>query len=462
MNNVPDLRLDLGMPGAPDAERTCLGAVMLDNQAWQEIRESLRSEDFSLDSHRLIAKYMKHLADNGRAIDIVTLADAMNVRRGTSKFTDVESIGGVSYLATLTEGLPRRPVISEYIRIIKDKSVLRKLMGNCSQAISRAAEQAETGLEITASLMSQLEALSVGTTQRKGVQVSDFILESMERANERYRTKVAPRIPTGNAWLDAKMGGILHGYYTIVAARPKIGKSAFGDSAIAYNCKRGLKVVKISLEVDRDMCLYNLVPYVVDLPNLVCVKQECQTPEQHTLFNEGMSKILEGWNLKIYEGDIDCDEVCWIIDRETKDGEEVLFVLDHFGLMVEAGKNNLSKIRESYVLDSGRLRRKIYKKRAAVMALFQLNEVAREYADKLPRPADIGESKKPLQDCAAMVLLHRYMDKETLRMTKKANINLALIRGGGSSGNIDGEFDTKRLEFVAQPEIEYGAYYEGQ
>jgi hypothetical protein len=130
-------------------------------------------------------------------------------------------------------------------------------------------------------------------------------------------------------------------------------------------------------------------------------------------------------------------------------------VLDHFGLMVEAGKSNPSKIRESYVMDSGRLRRKIYGKRAALMALFQLNEVAREYADKLPRPADIGESKKPLQDCAAMVLLHRYQDKETLKMTKKANVNLALIRGGGSSGNIDGDFDTKRLEFVTHPEFEY-------
>src|SRR6202021_3579036 len=98
------------------------------------------------------------------------------------------------------------------------------------------------------------------------------------------------------------------------------------------------------------------------------------------------------------------DEHWWVIERETRGGEEGLFVVDHFGLMVEAGKNNPNKIRESYVLDSGRLRRKIYGKKAALLALFQLNEVPREYADKWPRPADIGENKNPLQDCAAMIL----------------------------------------------------------
>ena len=54
-----------------------------------------------------------------------------------------------------------------------------------------------------------------------------------------------------------------------------------------------------------------------------------------------------------------------------------------------------------------------------------------------------------------MVLLHRYQDKETLKMTRKANVNLALIRGGGASGNIDGEFDVRRLEFVTQVELDY-------
>jgi len=453
----PDLTLEGGLPSNIDAEQTILGAILLDNAAWNEVREHLRPDDFSLDSHKRISFRMSQLLKRDSAVDIVTLANEL------ARNKEVESIGGVAYLASLTENLPRRPVIEEYVRIVKDKSLLRKLMVVCSNAIARAADQSETALEVLGSVEKQLETIAESSPLSKDAAIEAFFIQSLDKANDRYKSKVAPRIPTGNAWIDAKIGGILHGYYTIVAARPKVGKSSFGDTTIAYNCQRGTKVVKISLEVDRDTSLYNLVPHVVALPNIVCVRQELQTSEQNRLFNEGMSHILEHWNLKIYEGDIDCDETCWIIDRETKGSdEEVLFVLDHFGLMVEAGKSSAGKIRESYVTDSGRLRRKLYGKRTAMLALFQLNEVPREYADKLPRAADIGESKKPLQDCAACILLHRYQDKETLKMTKKANVNLALVRNGGAPGNVDGEFDTRKLEFLTQPEIEYPDYYGGQ
>ena len=444
-----DLKLDQGLPANLDAERTILGAILLDNRAWDEVHSTVAPGDFSVDSHRRILLRMAGLIKKGRPVDLVTLSERL------AAFKELENIGGVAYLASLTEGLPRRPVIEEYLRIIKDKSLLRRLMVICSEAMARAVDQSETGLEVLSAVQSQLESISTVKEKGKDPAIESFFLSALEKANDRYRTRQAPRIPTGNAWVDGKIGGILHGYYTIVAARPKVGKSAFGDSAIAYNCQQGRRVVKISLEVDREMSLYNLVPHVVDLPNILCTRQELQNAEQNALFNRGMDEILEKWPLRIYEGDIDCDEACWIIERETRAGDEVLFVLDHFGLMVEAGKNNPAKIRESYVLDSGRIRRKIYGKRASMLALFQLNEVPREYADKLPRPADIGESKKPLQDCAAMILLHRYQDKETLKMTKKANINLALVRGGGAPGNIDCDFDTRRLSFDAQAELEY-------
>jgi replicative DNA helicase len=437
---------DFEVPADIECEKTLLGAVLLDNAAWDEVA-LIPKEAWSLDSHLRIRMAMKRLAAAGTAIDIRTLANHLTGRH------EIEAVGGVAYLASLTEGLPRRPAIGDYIKIVNDKSVLRQLMLLCQEGIQRAQDQSEAGLEVLGSIQARLETMG-SPAGAKSAAVESFFMEALEKANQRYQSKQAPRIPTGNAFIDSKIGGILHGYYTICAARPKVGKSAFGDTAIAYNCQRARRVVKISLEVDREMSLYNLVPHVVNLPNIVCVRQELQTPEQNQLFNEGMGKVLE-WPLRIYEGDIDCDEACWIIEKETRAGDEVLFVLDHFGLMVEAGKNNPSKIRESYVLDSGRLRRKIYGKKAALLALFQLNEVPREYADKLPRPADIGESKKPLQDCAAMILLHRYQDKETLKMTRKANVNLSLVRGGGSPGNLDGEFDTKKLEFIVQSELEY-------
>ena len=449
---APALQFDSVLPSNVDAERTLLGAVLLDNEAWTEVRQGLSPDDLSLDSHRRIAQAIGRLLKRESAVDIVTLAAELD------RYKERETVGGVAYLASLTEGLPRRPVIEEYIRIVKDKSVLRKLMLICSATIAKAADQCETGLDVAGFALSELEKLITPSQSANKAPVQNFIVESLAEINREYAEKLSPCIPSGNPWFDSKTGGGYRlGHITIVAARPKIGKSGWGVSSIAHNCALGRRVVLFSLEMEKLEILKNLVPYVVDLPNIVVARPWLQTPEQNQLVNQAMNTIVE-WPLSVYDGDMDCDEVCWTIDRETRKGDEVLFVLDHFGLMTGAEKD----IRKRYVENSDRLRRKMKHKKAALLSLFQLNEVPREYADKRPQPGDIGESKKPLQDCFAMVLLHRYMDKETLKMTKKANINLALIRGGGSSDNVDGTFNTRKLSFEAEAELDYneGSYFE--
>src|ERR1700685_2629670 len=150
MATIPDLALETGLPANIDAEKTILGAILLENAAHAEAAEFLKPEDFSLDSHRRIFLRMSELMDSGRTVDIVTISNEL------SRYKEVESVGGVAYLASLTEGLPRRPVIEEYIRIVKDKSLLRKLMVICSLAIARAADQGESALEVLGAAESQL------------------------------------------------------------------------------------------------------------------------------------------------------------------------------------------------------------------------------------------------------------------------------------------------------------------
>src|SRR5579863_4361846 len=155
MATIPNLTgFDAGLPANIDAEKTILGAVLLDNTAHSEAAEKIDADDFSLDSHRRIFLRMSDLMNSQRAVDIVTLAEEL------ARHKEVESVGGVAYLASLTEGLPRRPVIEEYIRIVKDKSLLRRLMSICSSAIARAADQSETALEVLDAAESQLMEVS--------------------------------------------------------------------------------------------------------------------------------------------------------------------------------------------------------------------------------------------------------------------------------------------------------------
>jgi len=129
MATLPNLAFDAGLPANVEAEKTILGAILLDNAAHSEAAEKLEADDFSLDSHRRIFLRMTELMNASRAVDIVTLAAELD------RYKERDAIGGVAYLASLTEGLPRRPVIEEYIRIVKEKSLARRLMSNCSLAI---------------------------------------------------------------------------------------------------------------------------------------------------------------------------------------------------------------------------------------------------------------------------------------------------------------------------------------
>src|SRR5579859_830627 len=144
---------DQGLPANIDAEKTILGAILLDNAAHSEASEKIDADDFSLDSHRRIFLRMTDLMNSQRPVDIVTLAEEL------AKNKEVESVGGVAYLASLTEGLPRRPVIEEYVRIVKDKSLLRRIMAVGATIVARAADQSETALEVAGCGISEISAI---------------------------------------------------------------------------------------------------------------------------------------------------------------------------------------------------------------------------------------------------------------------------------------------------------------
>lgn len=446
----PPPQLEAGLPNAVDAEKTLLGAVLLDNQAWPDIA-ALSINDWFLESHRRIRMSMKRLHDSGSSIDIVTMANDLASRH------EIEAVGGVAYLASLTEGLPRRPAIEDYIKIVRDKGMLRILMLRCSQAVALAADQSTDALGVIGPLQNHLEQIIQPIVQTSTAPARAFMPGVIKEVMDDFISKTQPTIPSGNPWFDAKTGGgYRRGRYTIVGARPKIGKSSWGITSTAYNCQRGTWVDWFSLEMDQKELSLNLVPYLTDIPNVVCVRPWLRRPDQQDTVLTALETIENEWPLEINDGEMDCDQICWSIDRRAKkaaqESKEILFILDHFGLIAGGDKD----IRKRYVDHSERLRKKIKAhKNAALLVLFQLNEVAREYADKRPQRGDIGESKKPLQDCFAALWLHRYQDKETLKTTTKTNLNLELLRGGGSPGNIDGEFDVRRLCFDVEPELDY-------
>src|SRR3954471_16568424 len=149
-----DHSLERGLPARIDAERSILGAILLDNFLYNQAAETLKADDFALDSHRRIYSRMMELAEHSKPIDIVTLAEELARRK------EVEAVGGVAYISSLTDGLPRRPNIEHYVKIVRDKAMLRALIHTANTAIARAAEQADPAEEILDAAESAIFQLS--------------------------------------------------------------------------------------------------------------------------------------------------------------------------------------------------------------------------------------------------------------------------------------------------------------
>jgi hypothetical protein len=196
---------DDGLPANIDAERTILGAVLLDNLALQQAEARIVADDFALDSHRRIFLRMVALREAGHAVDIVTLHHDLNSQH------EIASVGGVAYLASLTEGLPRRPVIDEYLKIVKDKSLARRLIAMASAVEAQASDGGFTSAQVIDSILAQVATLNAEITWRDPASV---LVNGIDFATDRAEV------------VDWLVDGVIQRNGNgIVAADGKVGKS---------------------------------------------------------------------------------------------------------------------------------------------------------------------------------------------------------------------------------------------
>src|SRR5580700_2188378 len=442
MATIPDLRLDAGLPANIDAEKTILGAILLDNAAHSEAAEKLDSSDFSLDSHQRIFLRMSDLMNAQRAVDIVTLANQL------AKFKEVESVGGVAYLASLTEGLPRRPVIEDYIRIVKDKSLLRKLMLICSAAIARAADQSETALEVLDAAESQLLEVSEKGITRGLEPLDKIVADSFGSIDNLYKeSRDVTGLATGFKVFDEMTKGLQQNELIIIAARPSMGKTALAIN-IAENAaiKSKATVAVFSLEMSKESLLRRM------LASQAWVDQrKLQTGFLGREDQQKLQKALE----ELVESRLFIDDSAGISLAEMRAksrrlkqtvGGLDLIVVDYLQLMSATlpsagGKRYENRTQEVSAISRG-LKALAKELDVPVIALSQLSRNSeRRGDDKKLLLSDLRESGSIEQDADVVAFIHRESyynrDKEDAEADKNiAEIIIAKQRNG-PTGSID-------------------------
>src|SRR5665213_2079659 len=252
---LSQISLEHGLPASVEAERTILGAILLDNAAYSEAAERLVADVFSLDSHRLIYARMGELIDTNRAVDIITLSEELDRQK------ELESIGNRAYIFSLTENLPRRLSIDDYVRIVKDKSILRQLMGICSTAQARAADQSEDALDVlNATESALLEVSERGITQGFS-SIPEIVKGSFGSIDNLYKEgREVTGLATHYIEFDRMTSGLQPSELIIIAARPSMGKTAWAIN-IAENAavKSGKVVAVFSLEMSKASLLRRML-----------------------------------------------------------------------------------------------------------------------------------------------------------------------------------------------------------
>jgi replicative DNA helicase len=441
MSAIPDLTLDSGLPANVDAEKTILGAILLDNAAHAEAAEKLESDDFSLDSHRRIFLRMSELMDAQHAVDIVTLANEL------TRYKEVDVVGGVAYLASLTEGLPRRPVIEEYIRIVKDKSLLRKLMAICSMAIARAADQGESALDVLGAAESQLmEVTEKGLTH--GFQSLHQIVEhSFGSIDNLYKqSREVTGLATSFTEFDRMTSGLQKGELIIIAARPSMGKTALAIN-IAQNAaiKSGAKVAVFSLEMSKESLLRRM------LATQAWVDQrKLQTGflgrEDHDKLEKALGLLVESQLFIDDTAAISLAEMRAKARRLKQNaGGLDLIVVDYLQLMSatvpSSGRKNYENRTQEVSAISRGLKALAKELDVPVMALSQLSRASeRRGEDKRPLLSDLRESGSIEQDADVVAFIHReayYKRDEEMSETDKARSEIIVAKQrNGPTGTV--------------------------
>ena len=435
MATVPDLTLDAGLPANLDAERTILGAILLDNAAHAEAAEHVKPDDFSLDSHRRIFLRMGELIDAGRAVDIVTLSNEL------SRYKEVEAVGGVAYLASLTEGLPRRPVIEDYIRIVKDKSLLRRLMGICSAAIAKAADQSQDAIGVLDETESQLlEVSETGLTL--GLQnIEAIVRDSFGSIDNLYDHRGdVTGLRTGYTRFDEMTSGLQKGELIIIAARPSMGKTALAIN-IAENAavRYGSTVAIFSLEMSKASLLRRMLASQASVDQQKIQKGFFGRAEQEKL-QSALNLLVES---RIYIDDSASSTIAEMRARARRLKQNAggldLILIDYLQLMSAtmpgASKRGFeNRVQEVSAISRG-LKAMAKELQVPVIALSQLSRSNEKRDDKRPMLSDLRESGSIEQDADVVAFIHResYYNRDqnqTAEELAEAEIIIAKQRNG--------------------------------
>ncbi|MFD3155377.1 replicative DNA helicase [Haloimpatiens sp. FM7330] len=396
------------LPNNIEAEQAVIGSMLIDRSAIAEAAETLSSEDFYKEFHKTLFNAIVELFEKDTPVDMITLIEYL---RASNK---LEKVGGITYITEISNTVPTTANLNSHIKIVKDKSILRKLIRSSTEVI----EQSYTNQDSVEGVLDLAEKRIFNIAEKRTV--SDF--EPMNKVLERGFLEIErlfnnkgeiTGVPTGFPELDSKTSGFQKGDMILIAARPSMGKTTFALNIAQYAALRGAKSVAVfSLEMSKEQLAYKLLCSEANVDMLKLRTGELEDKDWENIARASGPLAAA----KIYIDDTAGTSVMEMRSKcrrlKIEHGID-LIVIDYLQLM--SGSSG-SESRQQEVSEISRSIKALAKEmQCPVVALSQLSRAPEQRADHRPMLSDLRESGSIEQDADVVMFLYRdeYYNKET-------------------------------------------------
>jgi replicative DNA helicase len=414
-----------------EAEQAVLGAILIENSAFYKAVEIINAGDFYKEAHRKIFLSMLELNEKNEAIDLVTLTEYLR------KKNEIEIVGGVTYLSSLSNTVPTAANIKYHAKIIYEKSLLRNLINTATEIVTRGYENLQDVDDLLDFAENAIFNISENKIKRSFIHIKDIIKDSFETIEKLSEKKgMVVGIPSGFIDLDNMTTGFHPADLIIIAGRPSMGKTAF-CLCIAQHAgiEKKEPVAIFSLEMTNQQIV----------TRLLCGEARV---DAHKLRSGFLSKSdwpkLTNAAGRLSESPIFIDDTPAISSLEIKAKARrlkaehglSLIIVDYLQIM--GGRSNSrrggSDSREQEISEISRSLKALAKElNVPVIALSQLNRAVESRHDRRPMLADLRESGAIEQDADVIIFINR---EEVYKQTEENRGIAEIIIGKQRNGPI--------------------------
>ena len=417
-------------PHSIEAESSVLGGLLLDNAAWDRVSDLLTDTDFYRYEHRLIYGATSALINATKPADVITVFEHLQ-NQGKA-----EEVGGLSYLNSLAQYVPSAGNIRRYAEIVRERSILRKLVSASDEIATNAFNpQGRPVADIVDEAEQKIFNIGEqGSRMKQGFQgMESLVVALLDRVQEMAdNPNDVTGVPTGFYDLDRMTAGFQGGDLIVLAARPSMGKTALAINIAEHVAlHEGLPVAEFSMEMGAAQLAVRIVGSIgrIDQSHLRTGKL---TDEEWPRLTEAIEKLR---NISLH-----IDESAGLTSSELRAnarrlarqcGQLGLIVVDYLQLMSGSTSSDENRATELGEISRG-LKMLAKELKCPVLALSQLNRSVETRPDKRPMMSDLRESGAIEQDADIIMFIYRddYYTKEASKEPGVAEVIIAKQRNG--------------------------------